>query len=87
MSEPDTIPSADISEPQNRLSTLVARIERLEEEKSTLMEDINEIYAEAKSEGYDVKILRKVISLRRKDPTKRRMEEEILETYLAALGM
>ena len=87
MSEPDMIPSAEISEPQNRLSTLVARIERLEEEKSTLMEDINEIYAEAKSEGYDVKILRKVISLRRKDPTKRRMEEEILETYLAALGM
>lgn len=72
---------------QSRLRSLVERIERLEEEKKNLAEDIREIYAEAKSQGYEVKIIRKIIALRKKDPDKRREEEEILALYLAALGM
>jgi uncharacterized protein (UPF0335 family) len=68
-----------------QLKAFVERIERLEEEKQTLADDIKDIYAEAKGNGYDVKILRKIVSLRKQD--KRREEEEILDLYLAALGM
>ena len=68
------------------LRAFLERIERLEEEKRAIGDDIKEVYAEAKGTGYDVKIMRKIISLRRMDRDKRREEEEILELYLAALG-
>lgn len=69
------------------LKGFIERIERLEEEKRALSEDIKDVYAEAKGTGYDVKIVRKVVALRRQDHNKRREEEEILDLYLASLGM
>ncbi len=69
------------------LKAFIERIERLEEEKRALSEDVKEVYAEAKGVGYDVKIMRKIVSLRRQDKHKRREEEEILDIYLSALGM
>ena len=69
------------------LLAFIERIEHLEEEKRTIAEDIKEVYAEAKGTGYDIKILRKIVSMRRQDKEKRREEEEILGLYLAALGM
>jgi uncharacterized protein (UPF0335 family) len=69
-----------------RLRSFVQRIERLEEDKAQIGHDVREVYAEAKGEGYDVKVLRRIITLRRKDPQKRREEDELLELYLAALG-
>ncbi len=68
------------------LRAFIERIERLEEEKRAIADDIKEVYAEAKGTGYDVKIMRKIISLRRQDRDKRKEEEEILELYLSALG-
>lgn len=70
-----------------RLLSFVDRIERLEEEKAALMEDIKEVYAEAKGVGYDVKVMRKLIALRKMDTEKRREQEEILDLYKAAIGM
>lgn len=69
-----------------QLRSLVERIERLEEEKAAIANDIKEIYAEAKGNGYDTKILRKVISLRKKDRAERQEEEALLDLYLSALG-
>ncbi|MEI2736619.1 MAG: DUF2312 domain-containing protein [Rhodoblastus sp.] len=69
------------------LKAFIERIERLEEEKRALAEDIKDVYAEAKGVGYDVKIMRKIVSLRRQDHHKRKEEEEILDLYLSALGM
>ena len=72
---------------KGQLRTLVERIERLEEEKKTIAADIKEIYAEAKGNGFDTKILRKVISIRKKDRHEREEEEAMLDVYLEALGM
>ena len=72
---------------QGQLKSLVERIERLEEEKKVIAGDIKEIYAEAKANGFDTKILRKVISIRKKDRHEREEEEAILDLYLNALGM
>jgi uncharacterized protein (UPF0335 family) len=72
---------------QSQLRSLVERIERLEEEKKTIGGDIKEVYAEAKSNGFDTKILRKVITLRKKDVSERAEEEALIDTYLSALGM
>jgi uncharacterized protein (UPF0335 family) len=71
---------------QNQLKTIVERIERLEEDKAAVMGDLKEVYAEAKGNGYDVKILRKVIRLRKQDRAKRQEEEAVLELYLSAIG-
>ena len=71
---------------QTRLKTIIERIERLEEDKAAVMNDIKEVFAEAKGEGFDVKILRKVVRLRKQDKAKRQEEEAILDLYLAALG-
>ncbi len=68
------------------LKQFIDRIERLEEEKAGIANDIKEVYSEAKGRGYDVKVLRKVIALRKKDPQERREEEELLDLYLSALG-
>lgn len=72
---------------RDQLRAFVGRIERLEEEKKTIADDIRDIYAEAKSMGFDTKILRKVIALRKKDDQERTEEEMILDTYLVALNM
>ena len=68
------------------LRAFIERIEHLEEEKRAIADDIKEVYAEAKGTGYDVKIMRKIVSLRRQDRDKRKEEEEILDLYLTALG-
>lgn len=70
-----------------RLRAFVERVERLEEEKTALMEDIKEIYGEAKAVGFDVKTLRKIVSLRKMETEKRREEDELLELYKSAIGM
>ena len=69
------------------LKAFVERIERLEEEKASIAGDVKEVYAEAKAQGFDTKILRKVVALRKRDASERREEEEILDLYLQALGM
>jgi uncharacterized protein (UPF0335 family) len=71
----------------DQLRSIVERIERLEEEKKALAEDIKEVFAEAKGNGFDTKILRKVISMRKRDRAELDEEETILELYLRALGM
>jgi uncharacterized protein (UPF0335 family) len=70
-----------------QLQSIVERIERLEEEKRTIAGDIKEVYAEAKGNGFDTKVLRKVITLRKKDANERAEEESMIDVYLAALGM
>ena len=71
---------------QTRLKTIIERVERLEEDKAAVANDIKEVFAEAKGEGFDVKILRKVVRLRKQDKAKRMEEEAILDLYLAAIG-
>ena len=70
-----------------RLRSFVERIERLEEEKAHLAEDIKEVYAELKGVGFDAKTVRKVVSLRKMDNEKRRESEELLDLYKTAIGM
>ena len=72
---------------QGQLKSLVERIERLEEEKKAIAGDIREVYAEAKANGFDSKILRKVITIRKKDHAEREEEEALLSLYMHALGM
>ena len=81
----DTISTTSIAADQ--LKQLIERIERLEEEKKALGDDIREVYAQAKGEGFDTKAMRKIIALRRKDHAERKEEEAILELYMQALGM
>jgi uncharacterized protein (UPF0335 family) len=71
---------------QTRLKTIIERIERLEEEKAGIAGDIKEVFAEAKGEGFDVKILRKVVRIRKQDKAKRQEEEALLDLYLSAIG-
>lgn len=71
---------------QGRLRSIIERIERLEQEKAEVMEQIKEVFAEAKGAGFDVKILRKVVRLRKQDRAKRQEEEAILDLYLSAIG-
>ncbi len=71
----------------DRLRSLVERIERLEEERKALAGDIKDIYAEAKSAGFDVKVLRQLIMLRRKEPAEIEEQETLLDVYRRALGM
>ncbi len=70
-----------------RLKQFIERIERLEEEKSNLAEDIKEVYAELKAVGFDAKIARKLVAIRKMDTEKRREEEELLSLYMCATGM
>lgn len=70
-----------------RLKTLIERIERLEEEKAGLGEDIKDVFQEAKSAGFDVAVMKQVIKLRKMDGSDRAEQDEILELYKAALGM
>jgi len=70
-----------------RLKSFVERIERLEEEKDALSGDIREVYSEAKGAGFDIKVMRQIIRLRKLDSADRQEQEALLDTYLAALGM
>jgi uncharacterized protein (UPF0335 family) len=72
---------------QGQLRSIVLRIERLDEEKKSISADIVEVYAEAKANGFDAKIIRKVIALRKKEFTEREEEQSMIDLYMAALGM
>lgn len=80
------MPDASGQISSERLKSFVLRIEKLEEDKSNIANDIKEIYAEAKGTGFDVKIIRQIIRLRKIDLEKRREQEELLDLYMAAIG-
>jgi uncharacterized protein (UPF0335 family) len=69
------------------LKQYIAKLERLEEEKSNIAQDIREVFAEAKSNGFDTKIIRQILKIRKMDQNELAEQEELLETYKAALGM
>ncbi len=71
----------------DQIRSIIERIERLEEEKQALADDIKEVYAEAKGNGFDTKILRQVIRIRKQDSAERQEQEALLDLYLHALGM
>lgn len=72
---------------KDQLKSIVERVERLEEEKTALSGDIREVYAEAKGNGFDTKIVRQVVRLRKLDTTEREERDALLDLYLSALGM
>jgi uncharacterized protein (UPF0335 family) len=72
---------------KDQLKAIIERIERLEEEKKVISDDIKDVYLESKGNGYDVKALRTIIRMRKQDANERAEQETILETYLQALGM
>lgn len=72
---------------QDQLRAFIERIERMEEEKAAIAADIKEIYAEAKGNGFDTKILRKIVGIRKQDANERAEQEALLELYMSALGM
>ena len=72
---------------KDQLKAIIERIERLEEEKKTTSDDIRDVYAEAKGTGFDTKALRTIVRLRKLDTDERREQQEVLDTYLHALGM
>lgn len=80
MSDPSSVAA-------EQLKSFIERIERLETEKTTISDDIKDVFAEAKSAGYDVAILREVLRIRKQDKAEREEKEAILELYLSALGM
>lgn len=82
----DASPDVLTSVAQGRLRTIIERVERLEDDKAAVAADIKEVLLEAKGEGYDTKIIRQVVRIRRMDKAKRQEAEAILDMYLAALG-
>lgn len=82
-----TYPANEPSVAQDQIRAFVERVERLEEEKAALVSDIKEIYSEAKGNGFDTKILRKIVSIRKMDANERQEQEALLELYMSALGM
>jgi uncharacterized protein (UPF0335 family) len=70
-----------------RLKSFIKRIEKVEEDRAAVAEDLKEIYSEAKSAGFDTTIIRKIVVLRKKELEKRREEQELLELYMSAVGM
>jgi len=80
----ETIPNESTAK---QLKAFVERVERLEEEKAALASDIREVYAEAKSVGFDTKAMRSIIRIRKQDENERQEQEAVLDTYLRALGM
>lgn len=82
MSETETL----VTEAAERLRSFVERVERLEEDKAEVLNDIKEVYAEAKGEGYDVKALRSVVKIRKMDRADRQEQEALLDLYLTAIG-
>jgi uncharacterized protein (UPF0335 family) len=82
----DAHPDVLTATAQGRLKTIIERIERLEEDKAAIMADLKEVYLEAKGEGFDTKILRKVVRLRKQDKVKRQEEEALIDLSLSAIG-
>jgi len=78
---------SEANDAADQLRLLIERVERLEEEKKGLSDDIRDVYLEAKATGYDPKIMRTILRLRKMQPHDRQEMEAILQTYLAALGM
>ena len=78
---------ASVNFAKDQLKSIVERVEKLEEEKKAISEDIRDVFAEAKGNGFDVKALRAIIRMRKEEPDKRAEHEAILETYMHALGM
>ena len=78
---------ASVNFAKDQLKSVIERIEKLEEEKKTISDDIRDVYAEAKANGFDVKALRTIVRLRKIEPTEREEQDAILETYMHALGM
>lgn len=71
----------------DHLKSFIERIERLEEEKAAIANDVKEVYAEAKGTGFDTKIMRQIIRLRKMEPNDRQEQEELLDIYMRAVGM
>lgn len=80
-------PSNGDSVDQGQLRAFLERIERMEEEKAAISADIKEIYAEAKGNGFETKVMRRIVNIRKQDPNERMEQEAILELYMSALGM
>lgn len=81
----ETVSSESVA--QDQIRAFVERIERLEEEKRGIADDLKEVYAEAKGNGFDTKVLRQVVKIRKQDRAERLEQEALLDLYLAALGM
>lgn len=84
---PQNEPAVEDSVAQGQLRAFVERVERMESEKAAIAADIKEIYLEAKGNGFDTAILRKIVSIRKQDPNKRAEQRALLELYMGALGM
>jgi uncharacterized protein (UPF0335 family) len=84
----DDSPSIEVlnGSAQGQLKSVIERIERLEEDKKAVMEDLKNVYAEAKGNGFDTKVIRKIIRLRKQDTAARQEEEALLDLYLSAIG-
>ncbi|MCB1461017.1 MAG: DUF2312 domain-containing protein [Nitratireductor sp.] len=78
---------SDTQVAREQLRSIVERIERLEEEKKTISEDIKDVYGEAKANGFDTKVLRQVVRMRKQDTSERQEQDAIRDLYLHALGM
>lgn len=85
MAKQPTVSSDSVA--QDQLRAFIERIERMEEEKKAIGDDLKEIYAEAKGNGFDTKVLRKVVAIRKADPSERLEQDALLELYMQALGM
>lgn len=72
---------------KDQLKSIIERIERMEEEKKVIVDDIKDIYSEAKGNGYDLKALRTIVRMRKQDPNERAEQETVLELYMQSLGM
>lgn len=81
------MPDASGSVSAERLRSFIKRIEKLEEDKASVSEDLREVYSEAKGTGFDTKIIRQIVRLRKIEVEERREQEELLELYKSALGM
>jgi len=81
------MPDTDANASDDRLRLLIERVERLEDEKKGIADDIKDVYAEAKAVGYDAKIMRQIVRLRKMPPDDRREMETVLDLYKAALGL
>ena len=81
------VEEASVNFAKDQLKSIIERIEKLEEEKKAISDDIRDVYAEAKGNGFDVKALRTIVRLRKIEPTEREEQDAILETYMHALGM
>lgn len=79
-------PDVLVAAAKGRLRTIIERVERLEEDKAAISEDLKEVYREAKGEGFETKIVRQIVRLRKQDAIKREEEQALLDLYLSAIG-